>query len=116
MTYNDNNVPYGSQVCTVGVTGYVAETIAFEAPSQIVERRDEVGNPSGQVIIPQFETGTAVFQLATTVTVVPTIGATFTATKNNGVTTGLVVAQVGEPFAQFDIRKVNLALRRRYGS
>lgn len=116
MTYNDINVPFGSQVVTVGLTGYVLESIAFEAPTQIIERRDQNGLPTGQVIIPQFETGTAVAQLATTVTVVPTIGATFTATKNNGVTVGMVVSQTGEPFAQFETRKVNLGLRVRYGS
>lgn len=114
-TYNDNNVPFGSQVITIGSVAFVAESISFEAPSQIVERRDEVGNPTGQVIIEQFNTGTAVVQLATTLTQVPTIGATFTASKNGGTTMGVVVAQVGEPFAQFDIRKVNLQLRRRYG-
>lgn len=116
QAYVDNNVPFGSQVVTIGATAYVAESISFEAPSQIIERRDELGNPSGQVIIPQFETGTAVLQLATTVTAVPTIGATFTASKNDGVNQLLVVSQVGEPFAQFDARKINVGLRRRYGS
>lgn len=115
-TYNDVNIPFGSQVVTIGAAGFVAENISLEQPSQAIERRDEVGNPSGQVIVEQFNTGTAVLQLATTATAVPTIGATFTMALNGGLTAGVVVSQVGQPFAQLDARKVNISFRKRYAS
>ena len=115
-TYNDVGIPYGSQVVTIGATGYVAENISFEQPTQIIERRDEVGNPSGQVIVEQFNNGTGVLQLATTATVVPPIGATFTLALNSGGTVGAVISQVGQPFAQLEAKKVNISLRKRYAS
>lgn len=115
-TYNDNSVPFGSQVVTIGAAGYVAENITLTVPTQISERRNETGDPSGQVIIEQFNTGTAVLQFATTLTAMPVIGSTFTMTRQGGSTVGCVVSQVGEPQTQFDIKKVNINFRKRYGS
>ena len=114
-TYNDNNVPYGSQVVTIGTAGFVAENISLSVPSQITEVRDATGNPSAQVIIEQFNTGTALLQFATTLTVPPVIGSTFTLTRNGGGTVGVVVSQVNEPETQFDLKKVQINFRRRYG-
>ena len=120
-TYNDNNVPYGSQVVTIysgGSTGtaFILEQISLNVPTQITERRDEVGNPNGQVIIEQFNTGSATAQFATTLTVCPTIGTTFTMVRNGGGTVGCVVSQITEPETQFDIKKAQINFRKRYGS
>lgn len=114
-TYNDNNVPFGSQVITIGAVGFVAEQISLTVPTQITERRDEVGNPTGQVLIEQFNTGTATIQFATTLTVPPTIGTTFNLTRNGGATIGCVTSQVAEPETQFDSKKAQISFRRRYG-
>ena len=116
MTYNDNNVPYGSQVITIGGVTFVAENISIDAPTQIIERRDELGAPSGQVIVEQFNTGSAVLQLATTLTVPPTVGATFTLTRNGGATVGCVISQTGDALTQLDAKKVSVNFRKRYGS
>lgn len=113
-TYNDGNAPYGSQVVTIGATAFIAEQISINVPSQIIEVRDEAGNPTKQVIIEQFNTGAAVLQFATTLTVPPTIGATFTMTRNGGATVGVIVSQVGEPETQFDIKKASINFRKRY--
>lgn len=120
-TYNDNNVPYGSQVVTMysgGSTGvaFVLESIDYKEPSTIIERFDELGNPSGQVIIPQFNNGTATAQFATTLTVPPTIGATFTMVRNGGATVGMVLSEIGEPETQKDAKKAQVSFRKRYGS
>ena len=114
--YLDTLIPYGSQVVTIGSTAYVAENFSYERPTQLIEARDQNGNPTGQIIVPQFETGTAVLQLATTVTAVPTNGATFTTTLNGGTTAGVVISQVGEPMAQLELRKVNISFRKRYAT
>ena len=114
--FNDINIPYGSQVVTIGATGYVAESISFEQPTEIIVRHDELGNPSGQIGIEDFDTGSAVLQLATTLTVVPGIGATFTMALNGGGTAGVWISKVGQPFAQKEARKVNVDLRKRYNS
>lgn len=115
-TYNDINVPFGSQVITSQGVTFVAENISFQEPSTTVERRDEDGDPSGQVTVPGFDNGTATLQLATTATVPPTIGATFTLTRNGGATIGCYFSEIGEPQDQLDIRKLNVSFRRRYGS
>lgn len=117
--YNDANVPFGSQVVTIGATAYVAENIAFNAGTTVVERRDANGNPQDQVLIDNFDTGTAVLQFATTLTVVPARGATFTLTRNGGATAatvGVMISETGEAYTQLDAKKVNISFRRRYAS
>lgn len=112
--YNDGNVPYGSQAVTIGGVAFIAENINPDVPSDIIERRGALGQPTGQVIIEGFTTGSATLQLATTVTVPPTIGATFTITRNGGATYNCAVSQVGDPEAQLDAKKVNINFRRLY--
>lgn len=114
--YNDINVPFGAQVISSGGVTFVAENISFQQPSTTVERRDEDGDPSGQVTVAGFDNGTMTLQLATTSTVPVTIGATFTLTRNGGATVGCYFSEVGEPQDQMDIRKLNVSFRRRYGS
>jgi hypothetical protein len=116
MAYVDNGVPFGSQAVTIGGLSIVAESINLSAPSTIIERNNQVGDPSGQVIIEGFGSGSAVLQLATTAITVVTIGATFTLIRNNGATVGMVISTVDEPQSQFDSHKQNVGIRRRYGS
>lgn len=116
----DNNVPYGSQVIAVfsgGTSGvnFVAENISYKEPSNIIERFDELGNPTGQVIQPQFVNGTATLQFATTLTVPPTIGATFILTRNGGATVLNVISEVDEPETQKDAKKCQINFRKKYG-
>ena len=93
----------------------IMESISLNIPTQITERRDELGNPTGQVIIEQFNTGSATGQFATTLTVCPTIGTTFTMVRNGGSTVGCVISQITEPQTQFDIKKAQINFRKRYG-
>lgn len=116
MAFNDVNLPFGSQAVTIGGLSIIAESISLEQPSQVLERFNQVGDPSGQVIIEGFNTGSAVLQLATTAITVVTIGATFTLVRNNGSTVGMVISTVSEAQSQFDIHKQNVGIRRRYGS
>lgn len=114
MAYSDGNLPFGSQAVTIGGISVIAESISIEAPSQVIERFNAVGDPAAQVLIEGFNTGSAVFQFATTAITAVTIGATFTLVRNNGVTVGMVVSTVGEPQSQFDAHKLNVGIRRRY--
>lgn len=113
------SIPFGCQVITIGATTYVAESVNWSLSSTVAERRDEDGDPSGQVFVANFDSGTCVLQLATTATAVPTIGATFTLARNQTApasTVGVVIQEVGEVQAQLEIRKVNVNIRRRYNS
>lgn len=117
MAYVDNNVPWGAQAITIGADGFVAESVNVTEPSTVIERRNAVGDPSGQVIIGGFVNGSMVLQLATSSTSIPAVGATATIARNGtNVTAGIVISEVGEVQAQLEARKVNVNFRRRYGS
>ena len=118
-SYNDISVPFGSQVVTIGATAYVAENINFTAGTTVIERRNAVGDPQDQVLVDNFDTGTATLQFATTLTVVPARGATFTVIRNGGATpatVGVLISEVGEVYTQLDAKKANISFRRRYNS
>ncbi len=112
--FNDGNIPFGAQVVTIGASGFVAENVTYTEPSSIIERRDEDGDPSGQVIIPGFGNGSTTLQLAATTWLVPTRGATFNLLRKSGATVGAVINEVSEAYAQLEAVKVNVSFRRRY--
>lgn len=112
--FNDGNIPFGAQVVTIGASGFVAESVNYTEPSNIIERRDEDGDPSGQVIIPGFGNGTATLQLGATTWVVPTRGAIFNLLRKSGATVPVIISEVGEAYAQLEAVKVNVSFRRRY--
>ena len=53
---------------TVNAITYIAEDIQLSQPSTVVEIKDPNGVSTGQVIIPEVNTGTATLQLAGTLT------------------------------------------------
>ena len=115
--YNDGNAPFGSQVITIGATAYVAEKINYSEPSTVIEQRDEDGDPSRQVVVNGFGNGSAELQFATTLTVIPAVGATFTLTRQGGAvagTLGAIITEVGEAYGQLEIKKASVNFRRRY--
>lgn len=115
--YNDFNVPYGAQIATIGTTAYIAEQLTITDASTQIERMDQNGLPTGQVVIPTFSKGTATLQLATTLTVVPTIGATFTLQRNGTpATIGCIITDIGEVENQKDARKTTIGFRIRVAS
>jgi hypothetical protein len=117
MAYVDNNVPWGAQVITIGAQAFVAESVNVTEPATVIEQRNQVGDPSGQVIIGGFVNGSMVLQLATSVVSIPAVGATSTIQRNgSAVTIGIVISEVGEVQAQLEARKVNVNFRRRYGT
>jgi hypothetical protein len=118
-TFNDGSVPFGSQVITVGITAFVAENISYADSSTVIERRNQDGDPSGQVFIDNFGAGTATLQFATTSTRIPAVGATFTLTRNGAitgvaVTLGMAISEVSDSYSQLEAKKCNISFRRRY--
>jgi hypothetical protein len=91
-TFNDGSIPYGVATITVGGVLYVAEDFSVDLSSTVIERRSGVGVMTGRVIIDENNiTGTATLQRATTSTVIPPIGATFTAPSDASYTGGAYV-------------------------
>lgn len=87
--YNDGTVQYGSDVLAIGTitpgnpptvgstTNYVADNITINRPGKVIERTNEIDEPSGQVIYGGFVTGSATLQLATGSTLQPFHGKGF---------------------------------------
>jgi hypothetical protein len=113
-TKNDGGLVFGSQVVTIDSVAYVAENISIDAPSTIIEQKDEYGVPSGQVIVEGFVTGTATLQLASSTTALPQIGDAFTLTQvGGGSAVYFLISQVGQSFSQDAETKVNVSFRKR---
>lgn len=120
---NDGSLPTGSLVLTINSVAYVAEDISYNpGNSQMIERRDQLNEPSGCRYLKDFCDGTATLQLATSSTAIPPTAsdstnggvATFTGVdigEGTGVT--YIVHQVGNVFRQGDIRKVNISFRKK---
>lgn len=119
---NDATIPYGSKVLTVGSssggsggTTYVAEGIQLTHPSGLILRKNEIGEPSGQVAfnneVRQF---TCTLQLATTSTVPPSKGwettVTFDATTGAEV---FFVHELGTTFEAEGETKVSATFRKK---
>jgi hypothetical protein len=112
-TKNDGGLVFGSQVVTIDSVAYVAENISIDAPSTIIEQKDEYGVPSGQVIVEGFVTGTATLQLASSATALPAIGDAFQITTVGGAAVYFLISQVGQSFSQDAETKVNVSFRKR---
>ncbi len=112
-TKNDGGLVFGSQVVTIDSVAYVAENISIDAPSTIIEQKDEYGVPSGQVIVEGFVTGTATLQIASSATALPAIGDAFQITTVGGVAVYFLISQVGQSFSQDAETKVNVSFRKR---
>lgn len=113
-TKNDGGLVFGSQVVTIDSVAYVAENISIDAPSTIIEQKNQYGVPSGQVIVEGFITGTATLQLASSTTAMPSIGDTFTLVQvGGGSGVNFLVSQVGQSFSQDAETKVNISFRKR---
>lgn len=110
-SYNDGTVQYGSRVVTINAVAYVADNIEITRPTNIIERTQEAGEPSGWVAVPGFPTGTATLQLASGATVIPTLGLTFSTDFGAGAETWAIV-EVGQPEAKDAEKKVNITFRK----
>lgn len=121
---NDVTIPYGTKTggLTIGSasggtggTVYIAENINLTHPSGLILRKNEIGEPSGQVAysndVRQF---TATLQLATNTTVPPSKGwettITFDATTGAEV---FFVHELGTVFGQEEETKVNATFRKK---
>jgi hypothetical protein len=113
-SYNDGSKRYGSRSETIGGTAYKCENITITRPTNILEERDELGEPSGQVAVPEFVTGTALLQL-TSAAVIPVLGATFSDTfvTSIGAET-FFLSNIEQPEEHQGIKKVPIQFRKVY--
>lgn len=108
-TFNDGNIPFGSQVVTINGTSYVAEEIDFEEKSTAIYRHNEVNVPNGGVYITGLITGKMTLQLASNTTPIPEnqsiVSMTFRGTPKT-----FVVTDVNQPQKQNEIHKIKMTI------
>jgi len=109
--YNNQNLLYGTVLIKVGAETYIAEDISMTRPTVVVSREDELGAPSGEVGIPDWQTGTATLQISSGGSV-PNLGTIMTASFSGSVEEHCWINEVGQTFAQRDLRKVNISFRK----
>ena len=115
--YNDNTVQYGSIVLSINSVNYVADSFSVQRPTNALERRNELNEPNEQVLIRNFETGSAVLQYASGDTPDPALGKTFTVTLNTVIVAEtFIVSEVSTPLEQGGEKKIHVSFRKKQGS
>lgn len=109
---NNGTVAYGSYVITVSGVGYVAENVNPTMSSTVLERFNQVSEPSGQVIIPTFETATLTLQRPTSTASLPDIGSVASGATASGLAGSWFVSEASGAFEQGSIQKVNVTVRK----
>ena len=113
MPTNDGSVPYGAYVVTIGGIGYVAENINPSFPSNIIERLNQLGEPSGQVFVPGFGTASMTLQRPTTSSALPLIGATVSIPTNAGMGTyAWIISEASAAYEQGSDQKFSITARK----
>lgn len=108
-SWNDGSIPFGAPILTIGSVTYICESFSESRPTNIIERHNEVNEPSGSVGIANFVTFTAVLQKAASSTAAPALGATFTYGAYD-----FYVTEVSAPLEQGGAAKFNISGRRKY--
>lgn len=106
-TLNDGNIPFGSQVVSVGSGSYVAEEIEFEQKATSIIRRDEQNIPNGAVHIRDLVKGKMTLQLESATSAIPEILSTASLTFL-GATKTFAVTSVSQPQKQDEIHKIKV--------
>lgn len=109
---NNGSVAYGSYVITVSGVGYVAENVNPSISSTVLERFNELNEPSGQVLIPTFETATMTLQRVVSTTALPAIGSTAVGATASLIQGTWYVSEASGAFEQGSIQKVNVTVRK----
>ncbi|HWL53867.1 MAG TPA: hypothetical protein VNQ90_15615 [Chthoniobacteraceae bacterium] len=110
--YNDGDIPYGSQIVTIGAQSYIASNISFEEGSNNVDSNNHVGVPRGQVLTATIPTGSAELQLQDSSQAPPARFSTFTLTDVGGGTQLVVISKVGRAWDAGGETKVSIDIRK----
>lgn len=114
-SYNDGTVQYGSRTITFNTAGvFVADNIEVTRPTNIIERTQQLGEPSGWVAVPGFVTATATLQIANGATL-PLLGDFFNATFVASIgSEKFVLVEIGQPEAKDGEKKLSVTFRKAY--
>lgn len=108
-THSDGALIFGSQILTINSVAYIGENISVSLPTKMIESMNEVGVDNKTILIEKKFTGSATLQLASSATVSPSRGHTFSITPVGGGTARQCwVTEVGEAFTQDGETKVSI--------
>src|SRR6056300_1323111 len=113
---NDGSVQYGSRTIQIPAsTGdtFVADNVEVTRGTNVIEQTDQLGEPSGQVIVDAFVTGTAQIQMIAS-TDPPLLGEEFAETFVTSIgSETFIVSEVGQPETKDGEKKVNISFRKK---
>jgi hypothetical protein len=113
---NDGAVQYGSRVITIPVstgTAFVFDNVETSRPTNAIEQTNELGEPSGQVLVDGFVTGSGVLQMQSGVDA-PLLGEIFTETFDATIgAESFYVSSVGQPETKDGEKKCNIEFRKK---
>lgn len=114
---NDGSVQYGSRTLQIPVTTgttFVADSCEVNRPTNVIEQTDEIGEPSGQVIVDGFVTGSAQLQMQASVDA-PVLGEEFAVTWDATIgSETFIVSSVSQPETKDGEKKCNIEFRKKY--
>ena len=111
----DGTLPFGSRVLTIGGVTYIADNVDVTRPSKVVRNTDENDEPDGAVYVPDFVTGSATLQLASSATAIPALHAEFTTTMSSGVgVETFILTEIGQPETKDGLKKVRVSFAKKY--
>ena len=107
----DNTTVYGSQVLTINIDTFIAENIEVNRPMIKIRRKNQIGEPDGNVYIPDQIEGTATLQVENNP---PLLGEEFTATLDAGIgSETFIVTSVSNVLTADDIQKCNIGFDKK---
>lgn len=109
--YNDGNIPYGSQIVTIGAESYIMASGSLETGSNQVVSNNEVNVPRGQVFTATIPSGSAELQFEDATQLPPPQFATFTLTTQAG-SVLVVITKVGLTWSQGDEKKCSIDISK----
>jgi len=113
---NDGSVQYGSRTVQIPAsTGdtFVADNIECNRPTNTIEQTDEIGEPSGQVLVAGFVTGSAQLQMIAS-TDAPVLGEEFAVTFDATIgSETFIVSSVSQPETKDGEKKCNIEFRKK---
>lgn len=117
VVINDGSVQYGSRVLTIPVTtgtAFVFDNVEIQRGTNVIEQTDELGEPSGQVLVDAFVTGSGVCQMQAS-TDAPILGEIFTETFDSTIgAESFYVSSVSTPETKDGEKKCNIEFRKKY--
>lgn len=114
-TKNDGGLVFGSQVLTINLVTYIAESFSLTDGSNRIASMNEFGVPNKQAFMDETPTGEATLQLASATTPLPPKYSVVPCITLNAVSVDCIITEVGHAKTQNGETKVTIKLYKKLG-